>query len=624
MSAKNTGQLLANKQRASKLIQAGNLLEAKQIYEAICKEEIADAESHFMLGSLYGQENKIDSAIAQFQRALELDPKAAVVYLNLGIAYNITGEVTQAEESYRKALSFQPNNVDVLLNLAISLTQNNNTEEAVELLLKALSVQPKSIKVLSVLGNIYYQTKNYIQAVKYFTQLNNLDPNIADSWLNMGNALFQLGKVNESIESFKKVLKLNPTNVSAYTNIAHAYKHNGLPDKALPAYEKALELDIENLTAVIGIIDLYERSGELTKAYELIQQNINDGVENTDLAASYIRICSKFGSCDSAITYAENVLNNAEASDQETARLEYALGRIFDKNKNYDKAFSYYKHANSLSTCNYSSDDYIGLVTTLKKQFDWQFFTKVARPSVRSKRPIFILGMPRSGTSLTEQILASHPDIYGAGELTYIGDIVQSLDETILKNSHYPSGLLQLTTEDMDQLAESYLSRLDKINQSALYITDKMPTNFIHLGLINILFPDAKIVHCTRDPIDTCLSIYFQDFGDTNPFANNIEDIAAYYQQYQSFVTHIKSILSVNYIEVPYESLVSDQEKESRKLIEFVGLDWDDACLSFNKTKRYVATPSYDQVRKKIYTSSVRRWVHYKEHISELIEMFDG
>ena len=172
----------------------------------------------------------------------------------------------------------------------------------------------------------------------------------------------------------------------------------------------------------------------------------------------------------------------------------------------------------------------------------------------------------------------------------------------------------------MDKLANFYLTRLSSLNNSATRVTDKMPSNFWHLGLINILFPEAKIIHCTRDPIDTCLSIYFQDFSESHQYANNLELIAHYYQQYELFMAHIKSLLSVPMLEVSYEELVTDQEAMTRKLISYVGLDWDEHCLSFDKTKRYVATPSYDQVRKKMYTSSVKRWAHYEKHIQALID----
>ena len=231
--------------------------------------------------------------------------------------------------------------------------------------------------------------------------------------------------------------------------------------------------------------------------------------------------------------------------------------------------------------------------------------------------------MPRSGTSLIEQILASHPQVYGAGELTDIGDAILSINKLSGQSVQYPTNLNKLSSELLDDIANRYLEHLKELNSEAIRVTDKHPINFLHLGLIALAFPDAKIIHCTRDPRDTCMSIYFQNFSESNSYANSLESIGFYYSLYEKFMHHIKGLNCISILDIAYEDLVSNQEETSRKLIDFIGLDWDEQCLAFHQNDRFVATPSYDQVREKIYNSSIGRWKNYEKHLAPLFKALE-
>ena len=611
-------QLHADKQRISKLLKQGNIKKAGSILLKICESDIEDAESYYLLGTVYGQLNKLDKAVESFKKAISLQPDVVFSYINLATAFTGLGKLDEAEKTLQDALVIQPKNFDVLLNLGLVLAQSEQYYEAEDYVSQALSINSNSVLALKALGNLFYREQKYSQAVETFSKLNKVDPSVVDSWLSKGNAQFQLGLIEDSIASYLKVVQIDASNIEAHANMGHGYKLLGKTEDTKTSYQKVLAVDSGNITATVGIIDLLEKSGEYEDAYKHLMPLVEMNVEDSDLAASYLRLCEKFDSCDMAISYAEKVLKNNSIADQERGRLEFALGRIYDKRKQYSIAYSYYEKANSLRSQKFSVDGHEKFVRSLIEQYDWQFFSQVARPVIRSQRPVFIVGMPRSGTSLTEQILASHPSVYGAGELSIINDIVQTIDPGI---NNYASRLLQLSAEEVDKLASKYLDNLSMLNQSAPRVTDKMPSNFFHLGLINILFPDAKIIHCTRNPLDTCLSIYFQDFSESNPYANNLEHCAYFYLQYQKWMNHIKSFLTVPIIDVSYEELVTNQEEMTRKLIHFLELDWNDDCLSFHNTKRFVATPSYDQVREKMYTSSVERWRNYEKHISGVKEI---
>ncbi len=235
-----------------------------------------------------------------------------------------------------------------------------------------------------------------------------------------------------------------------------------------------------------------------------------------------------------------------------------------------------------------------------------------------SKTPVFILGMPRSGTSLVEQILASHPQVHGAGELNNIMRLESGMPDLVGGGKRFPDGLNKLTQEHVDELASHYLEHLAELSPDALRVTDKMPNNFLHLGTIQLLFPDARIIHCMRDPLDTCLSCYFQNFFAQHPYTNDLGHLGAYYNGYERLMAHWKQTLDLPIFDIRYEDLVENQETKSREMIEFIGLEWDEACLKFHENKRIGRTASYDQVRQPIYKGSVARWRNYESHLEPL------
>jgi tetratricopeptide (TPR) repeat protein len=615
-------QLQLNKQHATKLYHQGKLKAAENILKKICKKGIEDAEAYYLLGSIYGDSKKFDKAITQFNKAKKLNPGVAVIHLNLGVAYSALNKLSEAHNAFMNAHRLEPKNYNAVLNVGLTLAEQNLYTDASTYLQKALEINPESTQALQTLGGILYKQKDYNQAIVYFDRLNKVDATNVISWGTLGSIYFLLSRANQAIECFIEVTKLDASNVEAHVNLGLTYKLIGERDKALQSYNLALSYDANNTVATIGIIELYERNGEYQDAYEPLLKLMAKGIHHADLASSYLNLCHRFDDCKKAVDYANKTLLNNDINELEMARLQFSLGRYFDKRNEYDLAFSHYKKANSLSTNNFSILECGNFFNSYIQQFNWQFFTKASRSGIRSGRPVFIVGMPRSGTTLIEQILASHPEVYGAGELTGIGSLANKFGEILQQQPmQYPAGLLDLNSNDLDKLAQHYLDLLSEMNTTAVKVVDKMPANFMHLGLINLLFPDAKVIHCTRDPLDTCLSIYFQAFSNAEPYANNLENIAYYFTQYKSFMKHIKSLTSLQVLDLSYEKMVEDQEAMTKKLIEFVGLDWDERCMSFDTNMRFVATPSYDQVRKKIYTKSVGRWRNYKKHLEKAIKI---
>jgi hypothetical protein len=241
-----------------------------------------------------------------------------------------------------------------------------------------------------------------------------------------------------------------------------------------------------------------------------------------------------------------------------------------------------------------------------------------------SSRPVFIVGVMRSGTSLVEQILATHPKVFGAGELSYLSEAAAAASNSDWASGiPFPSFWNHLSVSRANQLASTYLDRIYELNSTAHYVTDKMPENFLFLGTAELLFPNCRVIHCVRDPRDTCLSCHMTDFASGKDFSRNLGHLARYYQDYARLMEHWKKVLTIQVLDVRYEDLVADPAGQTRRMLEFLELPWDDQCLKYHQNKRHVATASREQVRQPIYSSSLGRWKHYEKHIPELLALVE-
>ena len=299
--------------------------------------------------------------------------------------------------------------------------------------------------------------------------------------------------------------------------------------------------------------------------------------------------------------------------------LRYAASELLDKLGRYDEAFAQATGANVLRRPPYDPAIHQQTFDRLIAYFTRERITALPRAEHRSQKPVFIVGMPRSGTSLVEQILASHPSIHGAGELDFINRVFAgTLSMLSATANDYPACLDRLTVDIANGMAEIYLRPLIALDPGAERITDKLPLNFLHLGLIALLLPDAHVIHCRRDPLDTCLSCYMTEFALANDFKYDLTHAGLFYRLYERLMEHWKSVLDIPILDVDYEQMIAEPEVQSRRLIEFVGLPWDEQCLRFHESKRAVITASTQQVREPIYNSSVQRWRHYEKFLGPL------
>jgi hypothetical protein len=365
---------------------------------------------------------------------------------------------------------------------------------------------------------------------------------------------------------------------------------------------------------------IFERMGDYDKAWAVVATRFGrDGVApGTVVLAS--RVCHRVGECERVVPVLKALLADEQVSDSERRGLYFALGALQDRLGNYDAAFAAYAAGNDLKRMGYSEGKDAAFVTSLAAVFDSNRYRVMQPASGTGQVPVFIVGMPRSGTSLLEQILCSHPQVVGAGESLALGRLVERLGDITGTDSVFPEAVLHLDATTLATLADEYLAELTTGAPAALRVTDKMPHNFAYIGLIRLMFPDARIIHCVRDPVDTCLSCYFQDFSGFHNYAYDLLHLGGHYLQYRKIMHLWAETLKIPMLEMSYENLVEQPEEQVRTLLDYCGLAWDDACLRFHESGRTIRTASYNQVRTPLYATSYGRWRNYHKHLGPLLE----
>lgn len=619
MRAQQPGKAPSKKQRAQTLFQQGQLKQARAIYEKLCKENPRDAECHYMLGSIAGQLRKYDEAAAHFKKTLELQPNTFIAYCGLGAALKEAGRHSEAEGAFRNALRLKPGFVDVQLELAGTLLSQEKFGEAQALLEQIVASHPDSASAQHGLGQIHHVRRDLERAMSYYQQALGLDPNRADTHNRLGFVLHTLGRPQEAVVHFRKAVSLDPNFVDAHKNMGSSLLTAGQLDEAQKALETALKLAPENPNIIVSLAAVLERRNDHQGAYDKLSPLLEKGIRHPGLGITFADICRKVDRCNEASAYLEELVLDKTFPEGTREQMHFALGKLYDKLGRYDDAFGHFKAANDLHPDRFSAAEHFATVAAIIDTFDRQFLASAPKAAIQSDRPIFIVGMPRSGTSLTEQILARHPAVFAAGELLDIGDHAARLAH-ILAPPGFPNCLRKITQSMLDQTAQAYLDHLSQINPASRFVTDKMPQNFLYLGLIALLFPRARVIHCMRDPRDTCLSIYFQHFNEAHSYATDLKNLGAYYSAYERLMHHWRTVLDIPILDLHYEDMVEKQEETTRQLLDFLGLDWEPRCLDFHEAGRFVATSSYDQVRQPIYKKSVARWKHYERHIGPLLE----
>jgi tetratricopeptide (TPR) repeat protein len=513
----------------------------------------------------------------------------------------------------KRAVELLPQDAEVHLNLGIALAEAGRRDEAVASYRQALSLNPASVEALNNLGNILRELGERREALILYQRALELDPGRVDSECNRATVLFELRRLADAEKCFRRAVALMPDYAQAQLGLAALLRVQGRTDEAESCCRAALSVEPSSAAATSLLGELHADRGRFDEAQRLFERAI---ASDASFPTPYCGIAQhrRMTRADTSWRAGVEALLARPLPLGQRMSLRYALGKYFDDTGQYDAAFDSYRQANELSQrfgTRYDRARLSERIDRIIAGFDAGFMRHGDPGAWQSQLPVFIVGMPRSGTSLTEQILASHPEVFGAGEVRFWDDAYSSLEKSVAAGSGIAGAL--------PGLARDYLVRVSAASGGRNRVIDKMPANFLYLGLIHAAFPRARIIHMQRHPLDTCLSIYFQNFFNMGPYANDFGNLAHYYEEYLRVMAHWRALLPATaLLEVPYEALIADQEGWSRRMLEFIGLDWDTRCLEFHRTERVVITASRWQVRQKIHGGSAGRWRHYEKHLGPL------
>ena len=580
------------------------------------------AEVHNTMGLLLKDQGSLDEAAENFQRAIALRSGYAEAYFNLGLCGQDRNDPPAAEVCFRHAIQLRPGYAEVHGALGSLLASTGRLDDAVVSFRRSLELKPDSAEVHRALGAVLASQCKWNQAISHYRLAIKLKPDFAEAYANLGNALMDQDQGpkygEEAAACFRQALRFRPDDPGIHINLATVLTDLGRDQEAEASYRRALELKPGHTAATAGLAMLLERRGDFGVASTLVGPLVDAGTTDVLLLLSQAVLLRHQDRRTDAVALLEQCLQQP-MENKRRVEVHFALGKLYDELRRYEQAFHHFLQANTLDAKEFNGQEVARQFDAFAAAFAPQRIGQRPRASNRSRLPVFIVGMPRSGTSLVEQILASHPLVHGAGELIDIHDIASQLPALLGTSNPYPQCLDDLTRRNIDPIAQRHLDRLARLSHDAVRVTDKMPHNFMALGLIDLLFPGARVIHCLRDPIDTCLSIYFQRFNDFHGYARDLESLGKYYRQYLRLMAHWKTVLRIPLMDIQYEELVDNQEELSRKMLEFCELKWDDRCLRFHESGRLVMTMSYDQVRRPMYRKSVARWKNYEQFLEPLV-----
>jgi len=430
----------------------------------------------------------------------------------------------------------------------------------------------------------------------------------------LGLSLINQSKNTEGIACFEKAIKIKPNFAEAYNNLGIAFKNSGKIKKSINCYQNAIKFksNFAHAHNNLGLIMMDEGKIEDAKNHFKTAIKID---QNFAFAHRHLSIVTKYTEETSHVVQMKKNISNINISSDQKMHLAFGLGKAFDDIKKYDLAFKYFDLGNKLrrNQLKYNIKDDILFFENLKKNFNKSLLDEFVKFKKYNITPIFIVGMFRSGTTLVEQILASHPGVFGGGESKVLPQIVSHF---LYKNSDNVKN-----KNTYEAIGKLYIDAAKKFQPNYKYITDKLPINFKWIAIIKIAIPNAKIIHCVRNPLDNCLSIYKNYFDfNINPYAYNLNELGKYYNCYKDLMRYWHSLMPNFIYDISYEKLIQNQKEETKKLLDFCDLDWNNKCMNFYKNKRNVSTASVMQVRKPIYKSSVNSWEKYRKHLSVLID----
>ncbi len=562
---------------------------AEQCYRRALALDPVFAEAYSNLGNVLRTTKRLEEAVPAYHRAIALKPNYAEAYNNLATALRDQKKAAESEPIYRKALALRPDDPATLCNLALALMELDREEEAVQILTRSAALDPRSGRTQIYLGSALLALDRIEEAEAALHRALALAPEDADAHNLRGRILLDKNRPEDAVASFRDAIARKPDMIDAHNNLGNALKELGRVEEAMVSYYTAQRIDPKATAVYINLVD--------AKPFK--------SADDPDLLAME-----------------ELAKELPSMSQDDQMQLHFALSKAYGDLKRHGESFGHMLKGCALKRqkIDYPERETLWLFDRIREVVSSGLMRAKAGAGDPSDVPIFILGMPRSGSTLVEQLLASHPKVFGAGELKDFDQVVKGVhgpDGTMIA---YPEFLPSFSADHLRAMGAQYVRRLREYAPQALRITNKMPSSFFYVGLIHLTLPHARIIHTMRNPVDTCLSCFSKLFSGEQNFSYDLGELGRYYRKYTELMEHWRRVLPPGVmLDVQYEQVVEDFEVEARRIVAHCGLEWDPACLAFHENKRPVKTASALQVRKPIYQTSIGRWLPYKDQLEPLL-----
>lgn len=607
--------------------QRGKLVDARFAFQKAIELDPRNAQAYNNLGIVHFDRKEFEDAAANYRQALTISPKFAEAYNNLGNALRALNDREGATKAYENALLYRELYPEAYNNLGILLRDEGKVPEAEHAFKKAIAQNPKYVEAINNLAGLYAWDAREVEALRILSDALKLEPRNPASLVLTARIQLNRGNHAAAEQACRMVIADDAHNTEALTVLGHVLHETDRFEEAISVLEAALKENPKFGEARNFYGVALKSVGRLDDAREQILQALD---LNGKMFGAYANLHDlvDFSKEQGLFDQIEGLMDGAQ--DKEAPYmlpLHYAYAKALDDRGEHSRALEHYITGGKLKRAqlNYNEAEMTEFFANIARAFPAEIFTNRPFKGNPNERPVFIVGMPRSGSTLVEQILSSHPDVYGAGEVKYLSRSMAVLRDRFPLLPRYPEIVGKLVPEQYQILAQSYLNDLLANAGNAPRVTDKLLTNYFFVGLIHLLFPNAKIINTRRDPVDTCLSGFTKLFKDDMPHSYDLGELGRYYRQYATLMDHWNAVLPQGVMTtVVYEDVVADTEKAARALVEFLGLPWNEACLDFHKSDRPVKTASVAQVRKPIYKSAVERWRKYGPGLQPLVDVLSA
>ena len=574
------------------------------------------------LGNALLAQNKPDQAIDAFQQALKINPENAAVMIKLGKIYSKLGRKDEANEMYQSALALEPTKERVAT--AAQAFARGQTEEAEKICRQVLREHPNEVDAMRLLASIANKLEQRDDAIVLLERAVELKPKFAGAWADLAETYTESEKFGEALDAVQRVIKLQPNMPFGHMIRGSILGKKDDHEGAINAFKEALEIEPDHIGSNMGLGNTLKTIGRYDEAVKSYKKCIEAQPLFSEAYWSLANL-KTYSFDDDEIKNMEKHVQSQDLTPASKAFFHIAIANAKEKQMKYGEAWYHFHTGNELRRTSEIYDSVTTQVThdALIETFDEEFVNSTKGSGCQSDAPIFILGLPRSGSTLIEQILASHSQVEGTRELPDISLLGRRLTKSKPPGIKYPDAVKHMTDEEKTEYGESYLETSKRYRTDKPRFIDKMPNNFAHIGFIKTILPNAKIINAKRHPLDSCVSSFKQLFYKGQSWSYDLFEIGEYYLEYQRMMDHWHSLYPGEIYDIQYENIVNNQEDESRALIQYCGLDWEDSCLRFYENKRSVNTASSEQVRQPIYKGAMYAWKNYESEIGALKDILE-